>query len=79
MEPGQGSSANLVTSALVIGASALGSPVSTTHVSIGSMIGLGAVTGGARWKNITGIVLAWLGTLPLSAGLAWAAFMLIKA
>lgn len=79
MEPGPGSSANLSTALLVIGASALGSPVSTTHVSVGSMIGLGSVTGGARWRSIAGILAAWVGTLPLGAGLAWLAFHLIGA
>ena len=35
---GQGFTANLVTSILVIFASKLGMPVSTTHVSVGSLL-----------------------------------------
>jgi PiT family inorganic phosphate transporter len=41
----QGLVANLVTSGLVLTASSLGLPVSTTHVSVGSVSGTGLVTG----------------------------------
>ena len=75
MNPGQGFTANLVTSALVILASRFGMPVSTTHVSCGSLFGLGAVTRQGRWKMVSTILLAWVGTLPLAAflgaGGAW--------
>ena len=49
LNPGQGLTANVVTSLLVIGASTAGLPVSTTHVSCGSLFGIGATTGEARW------------------------------
>ena len=68
MNPGQGFVANFVTAALVIGASRLGVPVSTTHVSCGSLFGIGAVTGRAHWGVIGRIVGAWALTLP-AAGL----------
>ena len=75
MNHGQGFTASLVTAALVIGASRLGLPVSTTHVSCGSLFGLGAVTGAARWQTIRSIVFAWVLTLPIAAcaaaALAW--------
>lgn len=67
MNPGQGFSANLVTAALVIGASKFGVPVSTTHVSCGSLFGIGIVTRRARWRSIRHILLAWAITLPLAA------------
>ncbi len=70
MNHGQGFTANLVTALLVTLASRLGLPVSTTHVSCGSLFGLGAVTGGARWGVIRGIALSWLATLPAGALLA---------
>ncbi len=70
MNHGQGFTANLVTAFLVTVASRFGVPVSTTHVSCGSLFGLGAVTGTARWRMILGITLAWLVTLPAAAGLA---------
>lgn len=67
MNHAQGLTANLVTSVLVIFASRLGLPVSTTHVSCGALFGLGAVTGKAQWKTITGILTSWLITLPVAA------------
>ncbi len=70
MNHGQGFTANLITALLVTVASRFGVPVSTTHVSCGSLFGLGAVTGGARWKMIGQILLAWIITLPVGAGIA---------
>ena len=69
MNPGQGLTANLITSGLVLAASPLGLPLSTTHVSCGTLFGIGAVTGQARWKTIASIFAAWLITLPLAAAL----------
>ena len=70
MDPGQGLVANSVASTLVIGASLMGSPVSTTHVSTGAIFGIGMHTGSADTKVIGGIVLAWVATLPIAAALA---------
>jgi len=77
MNHGQGFAANLTTSLLVLLASRLGLPVSTTHVSCGSLFGLGAVTGQARWGMIRTIVAAWVGTLPVAAGLAAGTYIVI--
>ncbi|MGJ0515767.1 MAG: anion permease [Methylomicrobium sp.] len=63
----QGLSANLVTAFLVIFASKLGMPVSTTHVSVGSLFGIGLVTGKANTNVIASIALSWLLTLPCAA------------
>ena len=75
MNHGQGFTANLVTAFLVTVASRFGLPVSTTHVSCGSLFGIGAVGGSACWPVIRHIILAWLITLPLAgllaAGLSW--------
>jgi len=70
MNHGQGFTANLATAVLVIWASRWGLPVSTTHVSCGSLFGIGAVTGQARWGAIGSIALAWVTTLPVAAALA---------
>ena len=79
MNPGQGFTANAITSLLVIGASTLGLPVSTTHVSCGALFGIGAVTHGAHWGTIRQIVLAWVVTLPLAATLAALCVSLFRA
>ena len=76
MNHGQGFTANLVTAALVAAASPLGLPVSTTHVSCGSLFGIGAVNGEARWSAIGQVLLAWITTLPVAVLLA-AAFALL--
>jgi PiT family inorganic phosphate transporter len=78
MSPGQGLSANLVTGTLVIFASQLGIPVSTTHVSVGSLFGIGAVTGNAKWKIILSILVAWITTLPIAALLAAVIFWTLQ-
>jgi len=48
-------------------ASRIGMPVSTTHVSCGTLFGIGAVNGTARWRIILSIFGAWLVTLPIGA------------
>jgi len=78
MNHGQGFTANLVTSLLVTVASRFGLPVSTTHVSCGSLFGLGAVNGTGRWAMIRSILLSWALTLPLAAGFAIAVTMCLR-
>jgi PiT family inorganic phosphate transporter len=67
MNHGQGFSANLVTGSLVTTASFYGLPVSTTHVSVGSIFGIGLVNRNANGKTILKILLSWLLTLPVAA------------
>ncbi|SMP43641.1 inorganic phosphate transporter, PiT family [Neorhodopirellula lusitana] len=77
MNAGQGFTANLVTSVLVVFASRWGLPVSTTHVSCGALFGIGSVTGQANWKSIGQILLAWVTTLPAAALIAWLVFKVL--
>ncbi len=65
--PAQGLSANLTTALLVIFASKLGMPVSTTHVSVGALFGIGLTGGKANNDIIASIALSWLLTLPCAA------------
>jgi len=74
MNPGQGFAASLATAALVATASLHGLPVSTTHVSVGSLLGIGVVTRQARWGNVPSIVLAWICTVPCGAAFAAIAY-----
>ena len=67
MNAGQGFAANLSTGILVILASLLGLPVSTTHVSVGSLFGVGLVLRRANTRVVTGILLSWVLTLPCAA------------
>ena len=77
MNHGQGFVANLVTSAIVIGASRFGMPVSTTHVSCGALFGIGTVTRQGRLRMIAAILSAWVTTLPVAALLGAIAFRVL--
>lgn len=69
MDDGQALAANIVTGLLVILASRYGLPVSTTHVSVGAISGIGLVNGSAN-KGVMGCILAsWLLTLPVAAAI----------
>ena len=70
MNVGQGVSANMATAILVVLASIYGLPVSTTHMSVGSLFGIGVLTRQANIKTVAGIVLSWVITLPVAATLA---------
>jgi PiT family inorganic phosphate transporter len=70
MNSGQGFTANLMTGLLVTTASLHGLPVSTTHVSVGSIFGIGTVTKKADIKVVRKILLSWILTLPIAAVLS---------
>ena len=78
MNHGQGFSANLTTGILVILASTFGLPVSTTHVSVGALFGIGLTTGQANKRVMLGIALAWLVTLPCAAFIGGTAYAFLK-
>ncbi len=71
MDHSQGLAANLITAMLVLYASKLGVPVSTTHVSVGSIAGVGMRAQTLDWTSLRQIMLSWLATLPFAAALAW--------
>ncbi len=77
MNHGQGFSANLATGFLVIGASLIGSPVSTTHVSVGALFGIGLTTRQADTRVVSNILLSWVLTLPCAALLGGLAYWLL--
>lgn len=67
MNSGQGFTANMITGLLVTTASIHGLPVSTTHVSVGSIFGIGTMTKKANLKMVSKILLSWVLTLPVAA------------
>ncbi len=78
MNDGQALTANLVTAGLVIFASKFGMPVSTTHVSVGSITGIGIVNGSANKSVVGSILLSWLLTLPIAAAIAATTYVLLN-
>lgn len=79
MNDGQALTANLVTAFMVIGASRFGLPVSTTHVSVGAISGVGLVKGTADKTVIGAILLSWVMTLPLAAAIAALSYLVLQA
>ncbi len=74
----EGLSANLTTSSLVMISATLGLPVSTTHVSSSSIIGIGLLKGfqAVSWTTVRDMVLAWIVTIPIAALLACFAYLI---
>lgn len=72
--------ASLTTAGLVCLASWKGLPVSTTHVSTGSIVGAGLKNDPAsvKWRKVLEIVLSWIITLPAAGLLAAAAKLVIR-
>jgi PiT family inorganic phosphate transporter len=67
-------------SIVVFSASALGIPVSTTHAITGSVVGTGAArrTSAVRWTVATRVVTAWFITIPASAAVGAAFYLLTR-
>lgn len=67
-------------SIVVFGASAMGIPVSTTHAITGSVIGTGAArrTSAVRWTVASRVVTAWFITIPASAAVGAAFYLLTR-
>ncbi|MCT1443540.1 inorganic phosphate transporter [Corynebacterium glucuronolyticum] len=67
MHPASGFSAELSAAAVVMAASLLGLPVSSTHILIGAVLGIGVVNHSANWSLMKPIGMAWAITVPASA------------
>ena len=76
LDDAQGLIANLVTAAMVLLASKFGLPVSTTHVSVGSIAGVGASAKTLNWPALRHVMRSWVVTLPLAGVIAWLAVTL---
>ncbi|MCC5655447.1 inorganic phosphate transporter family protein [Nostoc sp. XA010] len=74
----QGLSANIVTGILVIAASHFGLPVSTTHVSVGSIFGVGLTGKKANMRVFYQILLSWVLTLPTAAIISAITYRLLQ-
>ena len=80
LTPTRGFSAELAAAATVVLASRTGLPVSTTHILVGAVIGVGLARGvGAIDLRVIGkIVISWVVTLPAGGILAALFFFLLK-
>lgn len=79
MHPSSGFAAELAAATVVLLASVLGLPVSSTHILIGAVLGVGMVNRAANWKLMRPIFLAWLITLPAAAGIGAVVVLILRA
>ncbi|RLI80134.1 inorganic phosphate transporter [Archaeoglobales archaeon] len=75
----RGFSAEFATATTVLSASMLGMPISTTHTLVGSVIGVGLAGGLASvdLSVVRKIIISWLVTVPVAAGLSIALYTLM--
>ena len=79
MRPLGGFAAETAGAIAILGATALGIPVSTTHTITGGIIGVGATTrlSAVRWGIARRIVWAWLVTIPAAGVMAALAYWIL--
>ena len=70
IHPASGFAAELSAAVVVMIASLLGLPVSSTHILIGAVLGVGIVNRVANWNLMKPSGLAWVITLPAAAGIS---------
>ena len=78
LHPSSGFTAELSAASVVMAASALGLPVSSTHILVGAILGIGMVNRNANWKMMKPIGLAWVITLPAAAMLSVSCFLALR-
>lgn len=80
LTPTRGYCATLAAAATVVIASRTGLPVSTTHIAVGAVIGVGLArgVGAIDLRVISGIVVSWVVTLPIGGALAAIFFFALK-
>ena len=81
LTPMQGSCAETAGALTLFGATYMGIPVSTTHTITAAIVGVGAAkrVSAVRWNVATGIVYAWVITMPAAAVIAGLFYWLGKA
>lgn len=79
MHPASGFSAELSAAAVVLLASAFGIPVSSTHILVGAVLGIGLANRSTNWDLMKPIGAAWIITLPAAAILSSILFVILRA
>ena len=80
LTPSRGFAAELAAATTIVLASRLGIPVSTTHILVGSVLGVGLARGIAALdlRVVGRIIASWITTLPLAAAMAIFFFYFFK-
>lgn len=77
--PVTGFAAELGASAVILMATKMGIPVSSTHILIGAVLGIGVLNKDANWKLMKPIGMAWIITLPVAGIASSIIFLALKA
>lgn len=79
LEPVQGFAAEMSSSCIILAASFLGMPISSTHMIVGSITGVGSAKGmkAVRWTLAKRLTVAWIFTIPGSAIISALFYLLI--
>lgn len=80
IRPANGVAADLSSALIIFGATFIHLPVSSTHVISSSILGVGSAhrIKGVKWTTAKRMVITWIITLPISAGLAALIYLLLK-
>ena len=80
LDPVHGFAAETTAATIILGASSIGVPVSTTHVISSAIMGVGASDrfSAVRWGVAGNIITAWILTIPASALVAWLAWEVLS-
>lgn len=78
MHPASGFAAELAAAVIVMMASLLGLPVSSTHILIGAVLGIGLANRQTNWGLMKPIALAWIITLPIAGILSSVIFVILN-
>jgi PiT family inorganic phosphate transporter len=81
LQPMNGVAADIASSTVIITASTLGIPVSTTHNVSSAIMGVGAAkrANAIKWTVVERMVWAWILTLPIAGALAWVLVQALRA
>jgi PiT family inorganic phosphate transporter len=79
IEPINGFASDLTSSIVIQTSTAMGMPLSTTHVISSSIIGTGSVLRfhEVKWTTVTRMVITWIITIPISIVLAYGVYTLL--
>jgi PiT family inorganic phosphate transporter len=80
LRPINGFAAETAAAIVILSASHVGAPVSTTHVISASIMGVGASkrVGAVRWGVAQNMLWAWVLTIPVSAGVSALTYLLLR-
>lgn len=78
MHPASGFTAELSAATVVLMASTLGIPVSSTHILVGAVLGIGIANRATNWRLMKPIGLAWVITLPCAGLLSAITLVLLR-